>query len=102
MNTKLRHAAALAPAIWYLMGPPQQGGPADFNVHAPLSKWKAIDTYDDIGACEKGRMIHLGRWYDRADIDRAGTKDAINDAIMLIWLNDAKCIASDDPGLKSR
>jgi len=28
------HAAALAVAGWLLIGPPQQGGPVDFNVHA--------------------------------------------------------------------
>ena len=86
---KLRCAAALALAVWYLIGPPQQGGPADFNIHAPLSKWKVIDSYDDVGACERGRIVHLGNWYDRANTDQVGTKAAENDAAMLIWLNDA-------------
>ena len=96
---KLVHAA-LALAVWYLMGPPQQGGPADFDIHAPLSKWKVIDSYDNIGACEQGR-VHQGYWYYRASVDRAGTKEAEKDAVMLLWLNDGQCVASDDPRLKS-
>jgi hypothetical protein len=99
---KLRHAAALALTVWYLLGPPQQGGAADFDIHASLSKWQIVDRYDDVGACERGRMVALGHWYDRADEDRAGSKDAIKDAIMLVWLSDAQCVASDDPRLKSK
>jgi hypothetical protein len=98
---KLRHAAALALVGWYLIGPPQQGGPADFNIHAPLSKWKVIDSYDNIGKCEQGKSVHQDHWYDRAIADPVGTKAAIKDAIMLIWLNDAQCVASDDPRLKA-
>jgi hypothetical protein len=99
---KLRHAAVVAPALWYLIGPPQQGGPADFNVKAPVSQWKVIDRYDDISQCEQGRLSRQGEWYAKADADPAGSKNAINDAIMLIWLAESKCIASDDPGLKSK
>jgi len=99
---RLRYAAALALAGWYLIGPPQQGGPADFDLHAPLSKWKIIDRYDDIGACERGRMDHLSVWYDRASAERPGTKAAENDAVMLVWLNDGQCVAADDPHLKSK
>ena len=100
---KLRHAAASALVVSYLLiGPPQQGGPADFNVHTLLSQWKVIDRYDNIGAREQGRMVYLGKWYDRADADRAGTKAAENDAAMLIWLFDAICVATDDPRLKAK
>jgi|HubBroStandDraft_3_1064219.scaffolds.fasta_scaffold496693_1 hypothetical protein len=100
MNLKLRYAAALASVGWFLLGPPQQGGNADFDLHAPLKKWAIIDNYEDVAACERGRMVHLSEWYDRADRDRPGSKNAIKDAIMLIWLGDAQCVASDDPHLK--
>jgi hypothetical protein len=94
---KLRQAAALAGAVWYLLGPPQHRGAADFDTNAPLSKWTVIDHYDDVAACENGRMVELGHWYEKADQDPAGTKDAIKDAMMLVWLSEAKCVASDDP-----
>jgi hypothetical protein len=98
---KLRHAAALALVGWYLLGPPQRGESANFDTDAPLSKWKVINSFDNLGACEQGRIIEQGRWYDRAARDTPGTKDAIKDAIMLILLDSAKCVASDDPRLKS-
>ena len=53
---KLRHAAALALVGWYLMGPPRLDGPANFNIHAPLTQWTVIEKYDDSGACERGRL----------------------------------------------
>jgi len=99
---RLRHAAALALAAWYLVGPPQKGGPADFDTHAPLSKWKVIESSDNIGACERERMELQTRWYESAGNDQVGTKAAEKDAVMLIWLDDAKCVASDDPGLKEK
>ena len=99
---RLRLGAALVQVVRYLIAPPHQGGPVDFNIHAPLSKWKVIDSYDDIGACEQGRMAHLGEWYYRASTDRAGTKAAENDTAMLIWLNDGQCVAADDPRLKPK
>jgi hypothetical protein len=104
MNTKFREIAALALtlAAWYLLGPPQNGGPADFDLHAPLSKWKVIDTTDDISACETGRMVLQGQWYKKADADPVGTKDALKDAAMLIWLGDAKCVSAADPRLKAK
>jgi hypothetical protein len=94
---KLRHAAALVGAVCYLLGPPQHGGAADFDTNAPLSKWAVIDHFDDFASCEKGRMVELGNWYERADRDPAGTKDAIKDAMMLVWLSEAQCVLSDDP-----
>jgi hypothetical protein len=96
----LRHAAALALAVWYLIGPPEQNR-SDNDLNAPLHKWKIIDTYTDIAACEQGRIAHLGEWYDRADNDAVGTKAAINDARMLVWIDEAKCVSTDDPHLKS-
>jgi hypothetical protein len=97
---KPRHTAAIALAVWYLLGPPQQGESANVDIHAPLSKWKVIDSFDNIGACEQGRMVEQGKWYNRAERDTPGTKDALKDAIMLILLDSAKCAASDDPRLK--
>jgi len=97
---KLRHAAALALVGWYLMLPPQHGGSADFNTHAPLSEWTVLEKYDDTSACERGKMDQLSKWYDRASVDRPGTKEAEKDILMTIRLNDSQCIASDDPRLK--
>jgi hypothetical protein len=97
---KLSHSVALALSGWLLIGPPQQGGPIDFNVHALLSQWKVIGKYDDLSACERGRTVTQGQWYDKAEAARVGTKEAEHDAAMLMWLFDAICVASDDPRLK--
>jgi hypothetical protein len=98
--TNVRHAAALALAVWYLIGPPEKSG-SDNDLKAPLGKWKIIDNYTDVAACEQGRIAHLSEWYDRADSDGVGTKAAINDARMLVWIDEAKCVSADDPSLKS-
>jgi hypothetical protein len=97
---KLHRAAALMATVWYLLGPPQKGGPADFDTQAAFSKWKIIDRFSDISTCEQQRLAQQGEWYARQDADLAGSKAAINDAVMLIYLAEAKCIASDDPRLK--
>lgn len=99
---KLRQAAALALVGWYLIGPPRQDGPANFNIHAPLTQWTVIEKYDDSGACERGRTDHLSKWSNGVSAARAGTEAAENDALMITRLNEAQCIASDDPRLKEK
>jgi hypothetical protein len=97
---KLRHVGALALVGWYLMIPPPQEGSVDFNIRAPLSEWKVIDSYVDVGACERGRIVHLSQSY--ASSDSEATKEAEGDAPAAIQLNEGLCIASNDPRLKSK
>jgi hypothetical protein len=85
---KLRHAAALALASWYLMAP---------QVNLPSSKiseWIHLETYDSSRECETG----LAKMIKAADAT-AATK--MNDPAIgfAISFHLAECIASDDPRL---
>lgn len=98
----LRRAATLVLVSWYLMLPSQQGEPANFNIHAPLTGWTVLEKYEDTAECERGKMDNLSRWYAKASADSPGTKAAEKDVLMTIRLNYSECVASDDPRLKAK
>lgn len=59
---KLRHAAALALAGWYLFTPPigedntGRAIPGTMNTAAPLSDWLAVNTvFDSLAECKKAQ-----------------------------------------------
>ena len=102
---KLRHAAALALAGWYLMLPPVRStsllSPATkmaatrgffdcYDANAPISQWQTIEAFDTAEQCKaastKSALSHRQHGLD------CGLASA--------WL-DAQCIATDDPRLKS-
>ena len=74
---KLRHAAALALVVWYLMAPPSslpiissQGLELKEDTTASLSKWKSVGTFLTPKECDAHRVAAF------------------------------RCVASDDPRLK--
>ena len=102
---KLRHAAALALAGWYLMMPPvyRNGKDVDPDIDiggthldetAPLSKWAIVASFDSAAECEKnllaGRDLSVIPWEPNLKSHKA---------IKRLW-EFAACIASDDPRLK--
>ena len=100
----LRHAAALALVGWYLMLPPEQGGPGQFNIHAPLSQWSLEGSFDTVDDCKRGQQDGLGKWFSAGEdaIKHAQTKERDKDLLMVAWYNYGECIASDDPRLKEK
>ncbi len=79
-----RHAAALALVGWYLMVPPNGGGPVS-------GKWIINSSYDSAKECEKaGEKLRENTQYVlRRNPDAPG-----------IEFMAATCIATDDPRLK--
>ena len=87
---KLRHAAALALAGWYLMlgAPTGKMGIRDYS--APVSKWEQMGGYDTAAECEADEQE---KWkLARDDGDQSGAR---------MWL-EAKCLSTDDPRLKEK
>ncbi len=90
---KLRHAAALALAGWYLMMPTPPSKDSGYwgklralafgsPQYAPMSQWQQLGTFDTAKECEAGKT----------------TARAIANSI--IKGDDPVCIATDDPRLK--
>ena len=91
---KLRHAAALGLVGWYLMTPPiplkcpAEGG--------PLWRWTVEETFDTAHACKNKLDSYR---FNAQHSGSSGECDGLTprgDAI-----NDAQCVATDDPRLKS-
>jgi hypothetical protein len=96
----LRHAAALALIGWYLMIPPIN--PADIGsstvkIDSPLAQWKTYKSFDSAAECEaaKPEMINA----IASGLSEFQKKDKTNPEYVGAW--NAKCVASDDPRLKS-
>jgi hypothetical protein len=83
---KMQHAAALALVGWYLMIPSWKSG--KFHV-GPMSDWDIVESYDSAAECRK--ELEKSR--------RELPKYAIFETRER-W-NNAACISSDDPRLKS-
>jgi hypothetical protein len=110
-----RHAAALALVGWYLMVPPPQSPPAALatNIDAinayrrmpqrlPLSQWNMIESFDSDEDC---RACELAASKEKEyDFPKRSTKIDMN-AVAAGYSHYAgvwgRCIASDDPRLKS-
>jgi hypothetical protein len=80
-----RHAGPLALVGWYPMAPPRTSdvGPLTFDESAPLSKWKAVGSYDSASDCNEGKKQEFLQW-------------------TASLLEAQQCIASDDPRLKEK
>ena len=92
MNTKLRHATALALVGWYLMVPPIVDGVAVIN--APVSKWIVNTPFDSASECDKAQGILVLR--AKRDLEKVQRTDLA----IAISFTQAQCIATDDPRLK--
>ncbi len=86
-------AAALALVGWYLMVPPWSG-PGAFNADAPLSSWLICGSFDSAVQCshEQDRRVR--------NLRNAKTVEAKERAFNERLYSAAKCIASNDAGLK--
>ena len=121
------HAAALALAVgWYLLSPPPEINPktglptGDTNLLAPFKSWSNFGSFDSAKECtaqkwsnftlllkisEKPDGVHLTE-QEEEHIDRdilkkpKGWSHALRH-FALYAAGDAKCIATDDPRLKS-
>ena len=99
---KLRHAAALALAGWYLMAPGSadwvtfqhytQGGDYSGPIYSPLKDWDRIGAFDTAAKCR------TARWrLERKDAPQPGS---VAKTFAQFQARGAQCIRSDDPSLK--
>jgi hypothetical protein len=94
---KLRHSAALALVLWYLIVPPSKGSPTFlFDAHAPLNQWTIRDTFDTAAECRQQARTTANLFKALADKD--GTIAAINNSKRFAM---AICVEADDPRLGS-
>jgi hypothetical protein len=83
---KIRHAAVLALAGWYLMMPPQTRfwwiGQQRYDDSASLSRWTIEQSFDKAEACQAARVAGEQRFGDAA-----------------VGMDHAVCVATGDPRL---
>jgi hypothetical protein len=116
-----RHAAALALVGWYLMLPPVDIPSGRYVEEAPIASWRKLVEYDTFTKCENRRQNDLRFYFsslnwakpDNREVERfdamidsengwpSGTTRKI-DAHMLQGYVSRRCIATDDPRLKSK
>ena len=86
-----RHAFAVALVGWYLMAPPSNHGVNHLPERdvAPLNTWKIVDSFQTAAQC---RADWESRINDVQDTDQASRK----------YVESFRCIARDDPQLKSK
>ena len=97
LETMRRHHATLSLVGWLLMVPPSvvhNRLPVDLEV--PLSKWRIFSTHDSAAECEQG----LVAFYKVAKAELVANPANESDRIQFYQLENAQCIASDDPRLK--
>jgi|SRR5271170_669808 len=98
---KSRHAVALALAGWYLMLlPPQTSkSPLRFDANAPLNKWPMAGGFGTAAECEAYKTELNGRWLRALEPRHLDTK-TISD--VRLYQAQERCVAADDPYLKSK
>ena len=84
----LRHAAALALVVWYLLVPPLYKG--EVEEKAPLKKWTVLQSFGTVAECSQWLSVML----DKADLDPA-TRTVVKHRLLA-----ASCVSTDDPRLK--
>jgi hypothetical protein len=87
---KIWHPAAVALVGWYLMVPPPLSQTNDRSV--PLSRWTTIGTFESKKTCEVERG-HFSKVDPGAEVSPPMDPPAYD-------VNDAECVATDDPRLK--
>jgi hypothetical protein len=86
----LRHAAALALVVWYLLAPPLYKGEVDEK--APLKEWTVLHSFGTVVDCSQwlSTLLH------KASLDPA-MKTVVKHRLLA-----ASCMSSDDPRLMER
>jgi hypothetical protein len=115
----LRHAAALALVVWFLIAPPYMEaephlGSPDINLDASLSAWRPRGVFNSEIECGEARIRTnndaeraLGKMYDRRRRKSDGVAEPfrgfeLSTAEYLESMMWARCVASDDPRMKGR
>ena len=103
----LRHAAALALMVWYLIVPPTVGPYLRLDKSAPDSRWHIIQSFDTATACEgylqemkAGTGASYHEYSVAAKFETEGLKMMHDMGIPTFALTAARCIFSDDPAVK--
>jgi len=113
-----RHAAALALVGWYLMvpplmtpcpskHPPKHPPPLNFWGKAPLRRWDTVRSFNRADDCEKEVKAMIQRTADPkftiAVPANMGTDEISQSRKNMITRDiSARCVATDDPGLKKK
>jgi hypothetical protein len=99
---KPRHAAALALVGWYLIAPWTSAENAWEGIMGPSisegDKWATLDTFDTGSECK--RALALGQ--EQAIKQAKKPKPDASDPDRFYDMNNARCIATDDPRLKGK
>lgn len=85
---KLLHGAALALFGWYLMLPPP-------DTTAPFANWKIEGSFDSAAQCKAALDSLIAQ-----EAQYPPDPNPDNEAVWRKALQDALCIATDDPRLK--
>jgi len=105
VSIKLRHTAAIALLGWYLMTPPLNNVSYP-DSDAPLKSWHLEKSFDSARECEAGRYdpyVAAAQTEKRLLAEHPEIKQGVDNYLRTRQneLAAAKCIASDDPRLKS-
>jgi hypothetical protein len=89
---KLRHAAALVLAGWYLMAPPLHMPAYRVDLSAPISAWDIIGSFNTASDCME-ILTKLKKQYPSALHSK-------KEKALHRRTDNSRCIATDDPRLK--
>jgi hypothetical protein len=94
------HAAALALVGWYLMVPPLVNAPYKVDTEAPLTSWKAYQTFDTAEECNKSLLSIKAKYQHTATAPIGSIKKGTRAfALQIVF---AHCVSSDDPRLRAK
>jgi hypothetical protein len=109
---KSRHAAALALVGWYLLMPPLKN--KSVATDAPLSTWKLVNSFDTASDCENSRSSLIEQAKKTASQENKdfeatrgdGSNSQNLETLQQLYFLEVvvplqKCIATDDPRLKT-
>ena len=104
-----RHAAAHALSGWYLMVPPDSTVPHSVNSVTPISHWSTIAKFESADPCKQVLTELKTRMVIPAKLDATGRprrfqkrQPADPELATYARVDDAACIATDDPRLKEK
>ncbi len=105
---KLSHAAALALLGWYLILPPLVQGPVTDrrcqqgvgpNEAASMSHWVIKTGFDTAKECERQKDKIMSE-AQALDLTKLSMEDFCAQAAIALQVQEAQCVATDDPRLK--
>jgi hypothetical protein len=104
---KLRHAAALAIVVWYLMIPPI-GADNKVDAHAPLSTWRKGVSFNSQKECDDSLQDAIqnpmtpDEYQAAAQATRKAKMHPLSESEMTKRTAESQCVAADDPRLKAK